>query len=275
MIEPHTTALLLAAHGERREGAENAAAARLAEALRARGLVREVGAGFIKGRPSIGEAISLLSAPRIAVYPLLMADGYFTRFRLAGILDAARRQDRARAFHVLPPLGLDRALAELVVEQALATAGDYGFAPAKTSLVLLAHGSKHGSASRLAAERLARSARILRSFKDIAVALLEQPPTLAEAVSALGSPVVVVGLFAGEGMHAAGDAPRLLAALRCDDVVFAGPIGTCDRIADLIAGALGRATRKLSRTARHHLPGAGARHADLHGTNPAAYGARC
>src|ERR1700704_3098991 len=72
-------ALLLAAHGERRANADNAGVARLAGNLAAAGVAKEVGFGFIKGSPSVDEAIRALSSRHVVVYPLFLADGYFTR----------------------------------------------------------------------------------------------------------------------------------------------------------------------------------------------------
>lgn len=87
------TALLLAAHGERRPGADNEGVFRLARALAERGLVSEIAVGFVNGAPSINDAIVSLTARRIIVYPLFASSGYFTRDRLVQVLDQVDRQD--------------------------------------------------------------------------------------------------------------------------------------------------------------------------------------
>jgi len=65
------TALLLAAHGERRPGADNEGVFRIVRALTDRRLVSEVALGFINGVPSIRDALGALTTKRIIVYPLL------------------------------------------------------------------------------------------------------------------------------------------------------------------------------------------------------------
>src|SRR5512144_3198870 len=73
------TAILLAAHGERRQDATNEGVFRLAQGLARRGLASEVAAGFINGVPTISDALVNLAARRIIVYPLFVSSGYFTR----------------------------------------------------------------------------------------------------------------------------------------------------------------------------------------------------
>jgi hypothetical protein len=51
----------------------------------------------------------------------------------------------------------------------------------------------------------------------------------------------VLGLVAGEGLHGAADAPRLVAELGRADAAYAGTIGSLDGIGDLVAAALARA----------------------------------
>ena len=113
-------ALLIAAHGERSPGATNDGVKCIARAVAARGLVSEVAVGFINGVPTIGEAFAALAAPRIIVYPLFASSGYFTRDRLVQLLDEANEE--GRDVEVLPPLGLDPGLPDLVVDRATAVA---------------------------------------------------------------------------------------------------------------------------------------------------------
>jgi hypothetical protein len=51
-------------------------------------------------------------------------------------------------------------------------------------------------------------------------------------------PAVVVGLFSGEGLHGARDAPRLVERLHRNDIVFAGIMGSGPGIAELVARAV-------------------------------------
>lgn len=227
------TALLLAAHGERRPDATNEGVFRLAEALAGRGL--EVAVGFISGVPSIKEALQTLVADRVLVYPLFAANGYFTRDRLVQILDEAK--NAGRNIEMLTPLGLDPGLPSVVLQQASHAAHEHGLAPERSTVVLLAHGSQRNPASRQSTEALARALERHGVFGKIVVAFLEEPPSLDEAIASIEGPAVVVGVFSGEGLHGAKDAPGLVARIGRRDVVFAGIMGTAPGIADLVAQA--------------------------------------
>ena len=232
-------ALLIAAHGERSEGATNDGVRRIAQAVSAHRLVAEIGVGFINGTPTIRGAFTALAAPRIIVYPLFASSGYFTRDRLVQLLDEAN--DQGRRVEVLPPLGLDPGLPGLVLDHATKVARESGLAPESCTLILLAHGSRRNTASREATEQVARAIEGRAGFRGIAIALLEERPFMDEAMALVQGPAVVVGMFSGEGMHGASDAPRLIAELNRNDVVYAGVIGNVAGIADIVAGSVAAA----------------------------------
>jgi len=238
MTDMSSTALLLAAHGERRAGATNDRAMRVAAALAARGIADEVGVAFIKGTPSIGKAIRAFAARRIIVYPLFLSEGYFIRVRLAQALDLAWRKDRRRVFHVLPPLGLDPGFADLVAEQ-VAAAQPPGSMLSAVNLILVAHGSTTNPGSRIATQRVAAGIRARSLFRSVRCAFLDEPPSLREASWNLPPPLTIVGLFAGDGRHASLDLPRLIAKLH-RVVVFAGTMASLDGVDDLVAAAVAR-----------------------------------
>lgn len=228
------TALLLAAHGERRPDAGNEGVFRIAHALSKRGL--PVAVGFISGTPSIGEALHGLDADHILVYPLFASSGYFSRDRLVQILDEANAD--GRDIEMLTPLGLDPGLPDLVLQQAEDAAHNHGFTPRTCTAILLAHGSQRNPASRQSTEHLARTLAQHATFRRVEVAFLEEQPSLEETAATCEGPAVVVGLFSGEGLHGARDAPRLVAQLRRRDIVFAGVMGSSPHIAELVATAL-------------------------------------
>lgn len=233
------TALLLAAHGERRPDAGNEGVFRIARALTDRGLVPEIAVGFISGVPTVRDALEKLTADRILVYPLFASSGYFTRDRLVQILDEAN--DDGRKIDMLPALGVDPGLPDLVLDQATQSAREHGFAPQACAVILLAHGSRRNPASRRATERMASEIERRAIFRTAAVAFLEELPSLAETAAAIEGPALVVGLFSGEGLHGARDAPRLVAQLRRSDIVFAGIMGSAPGIPELVAQAVMKA----------------------------------
>src|SRR5207249_6278958 len=185
---------LLAAHGERHADADNAGVAWLAKRLAGEGVAADVTAGFVKGIPSVGDAIAALTPRDVVVYPLFLADGYFTRVALPRLIDKARHVDSARAITVLPPLGLEPALVDVITDETAAVARARRIHPEEVTVVLLAHGSSKDKASRAAAGQLADRLHGRRRFREVRVALLEEPPSLAEAVADVQGPIVVVGL---------------------------------------------------------------------------------
>jgi sirohydrochlorin cobaltochelatase len=237
---PRPFGLLLAAHGERRTDADNAAVARLARSLADKGVAAEIGFGFIKGSPTVDDAIGTLLASDIVVYPLFLSDGYFTRVALPRLVEQAKQRDATRTISILQPLGLEPALADVIAEEAAAAAHSRANLPAETSIVLLAHGSKKDQASHMATERLADRLRQRQCFYDTRIALLEEAPSLADAIEGMSGPIIVVALFAGEGMHGVDDARRLVAELRRDDIMLMGPVGTFAGIETMIVSTVTR-----------------------------------
>jgi sirohydrochlorin ferrochelatase len=227
--------VLLAAHGERGGRADNASVARLAAALSGRNVAAEVGFGFIKGTPNISQAVRAFTASRLIVYPMFFSDGYFTGVRLPQLLEDAAHD--GRTISMLPPLGLDPGLAALVAAKAVQATRENGLTDRRAAVVLLAHGATKDAASRRATERLAERLRARAQFSAVACAFLEEAPTLDAAIERLRDPAVVVGLFAGEGLHGAEDVRRLIGGR--SDVAFAGNVGTWQETADLVAAAIG------------------------------------
>lgn len=228
-------ALLIAAHGERQPGAGNESTLRIARAVAARGFVAEVAVGFINGTPSVGDALDSITARNVLVYPLFAANGYFTRDRLVQILDQANGKNRV--IKLLSPLGLDSGLPRLIADRARIIAAANGFSQESFSIVLLAHGSRRNPASREATERAATEVAKLGARRKVMAAFLEEPPSLEDVAKACMGPTVVVGMFSGEGLHGARDAPRLIAELGRPEVVYAGVIGNAPGIEDLVARA--------------------------------------
>lgn len=230
-------ALLIAAHGERRTGAANEGAAQLAVDLMRRNLAEEIGIGFINGIPKIDETLRAFASASVLVYPLFLSDGYFNRVRLPQLL---AKGSGWRNVRVLPPLGLDPALVVLVADKAASTLAQAGLATSRATVVLLAHGSSSDPASREATESMADRLGHDGRFLAVRCAFLDERPSLSESIADVSGPVVVVGLFAGEGLHGGADVPQLLGSLARDGVVFAGNVGAFDGIADLVANAVMR-----------------------------------
>ena len=76
-------ALVLAAHGSRRDPAANALVRRLAESLRGRRLFDEVAVAFHQGEPGFDAVLDELAADEVTVVPLLTSAGPLQRGRAA------------------------------------------------------------------------------------------------------------------------------------------------------------------------------------------------
>ncbi len=226
------TALLIAAHGERRSGAGNESVMRIARALCAREIVSEVAVGFINGLPAIKDALGGLAARKVIVYPLFASNGYFTRDRLVQLIDEA--SGATREIDILPPLGLDLGLPELVIDHIDRVAQENGLVAKSLTAVLLAHGSRRDPASREATEGIASEIAKREACRDVAVAFLEERPSLEEAVHLIEGPAIVVGMFSGDGVHGARDAPQLVAKLARRDVIYSGVIGNAPGIEEVV-----------------------------------------
>lgn len=226
------TALLIAAHGERRPGAGNESVMKIARAIAARQIVSEVGVGFINGEPTIGEALRGIEARKIIVYPLFASNGYFTRDRLVQLIDEA--SEATREIDMLPPFGLDPGLPQLAIDHIDRVASENGLVTRSLTAVLLAHGSRRNPASREATEAIARQIVRRGVCRDVAIAFLEEQPFLDEAAGSIDGPAIVVGMFSGDGVHGARDAPHLVAKLGRNDMVYAGVIGNAKGIENIV-----------------------------------------
>lgn len=235
-------ALLLAAHGERRQGAGNETVAKLTAALSASNVAAEVGCGFLKGVPTIGDAIRAFSLRNILIYPLFMSDGYFTRVLLPQLVEETTAPRAETCVQYLTPFGLDPQLADLVIFNVSKAVEAQGIDAERTAVVLCAHGSQSDGASRRAANQVAEDMAKRQRFGDVRVALLEEPPELGSVLAELNGPVVVVGLFVSEGLHGGRDIPLLVAESNRTDVIFAGNVGMFPGVENVIAAAVRRAT---------------------------------
>jgi sirohydrochlorin ferrochelatase len=238
-LPPGFGAAVLASHGDRAGATPNAALLKLAGEVRALTGLAAVTGGVLKGEPSLEQALDTAFASgtgTVTVYPLFMADGYFVKKVLAERVAAAT--GRAREVRILAPLGLDPALPDLLIAEAVTAATHAGIDPAQARLLVVGHGSKLGPASATATRKAATRAALARRFASVATAFLEEEPFIEEALRAANAgPTVVAGFFFGDGLHAGEDVPDAIAETGAD-AVYAGPIGNSSAVAPLIAAAL-------------------------------------
>ena len=229
-------AAVLVAHGDRGGASPNAALRTQAEAVRALTGLSVIAAGVLKGEPTLEDALAEAAgsgAPRIAVYPLFMADGYF----MTKVRERVEATGVSPQPDILVPLGLDPALPDVLVEEAASMASREGFEPLQSRLLIVGHGSKLGPASANATRKAAARAAIARRFASVTTAFLEEEPFLDDVLAATRTPTVVAGFFFGEGMHAGEDVPDAIAETGAT-AIYTGAIGNSAAVAPLIAAAL-------------------------------------
>mgnify|MGYP001767379296 CR=1 FL=1 len=181
-------------------------------------------------------AAALARNPNPVIYPLFMAEGWFTRSHLPQRLAAAG----GAGLRQLPAFGHDPDLPSLIAAAAIAGAADHGLPPAETTLLLAAHGSQRSPASARITESIADTLRQTTGFARITTGYVEQDPWLADSARTCRAPALCLPLFATRAGHVAEDVPQALAEAR-----FPGPllpaIGEHPHTARVIAAALLRA----------------------------------
>ncbi len=226
-------AVVLAAHGDRGGDAPNSTLLAHRTALEAMGVFRRVTAGVLKGDLDLAAALAeaeAASPDRIVVYPMFMADGYFTNKVLPERIAAA---GLAAPWQITAPLGLDPRLPALALFEALSTAARAQLDAAKCRLLLVGHGSELGPASANATRRAAEAIASHGRFATIETAFLEEAPFIDASLVAGTRTTIVSGFFSGDGLHAAEDVPNAITASG-QPAIYAGPIGRSVELPRLI-----------------------------------------
>lgn len=190
---------------------------------------------------ALGKAIAQSGAGGV-VYPMFMADGWFTQSHLPARLQAAGgRSGAGGPWRILPPFGLDPRLWDLaaqVVQEACAPSGASDHGP--PDLLLAAHGSFRSDAPSRVARAVAGHVQARCGLARAEAAFIDQTPKLADA-RGFGPMSLCLPFFAASGGHVVDDLPRAL-----DEAGFQGRIlpalGLDPRVPALIAAALAATT---------------------------------
>ncbi|WP_195759884.1 CbiX/SirB N-terminal domain-containing protein [Paracoccus sp. S-4012] len=197
----------------------------------------ELGGGWVVHGATLACGCSIRRAARASVvYPLFMAEGWFTQSEMPKRLQMAG----ADGYAMLRPLGLDPALPAIGLRLAREAAEGAGLDPAVTRLIVVGHGSagkSRGSAeaTRAFADEIAGTG----AFATVECAFIEEPPFLHDLDGS--TPAVCLPFFATPAEHTTEDIPEGLAAAGAPGPI-APPVGVAAEIPALIAAAL-RAAR--------------------------------
>jgi sirohydrochlorin cobaltochelatase len=206
-------------------------AAEHASRLRALGRFAEVHACALRGWPGLAETVAAVRGTTVVVAPLLMAEGY-TLAAVHRRLEGVARPGLRRL--VCPPVGAHPRLVDIISSRALTLCGARTWRPADSALLIVGHGTERHRESSATARRHAARIAAQDVFAEVAVAFLDEPPRVPDALRALGAAqAVAVGLFVDAGEHGQEDIPALLAPAG-DRAAYAGPIGPDPLISELI-----------------------------------------
>lgn len=198
--------LLLIAHGSARYPDAARVLQNHATALRDAACFRQVEVGLLNGAPSVAQSLGQLGDATIHVVPFFMEEGYFTRVAIPRLLGADRR------IRLCPAIGIHPGMADIILAQANRACRVHAISPREAAILLVGHGSASAPGRALALYRHAAQVASAAAFSRCEAACLEEAPLLADALRGLrGHPVIVIGFFAGEGMHVRDDVPSAIA----------------------------------------------------------------
>jgi uroporphyrin-III C-methyltransferase len=218
-------ALVLAAHGSRREPEANALVRRLAESLRGRRVFDEVAVAFHQGEPGFDSVLDEVRAEEITVVPLLTSAGHYNDVVLPESLARNRRHAEVR-LRQTPPVGTHSGIAPLVARRVTELLRDSTDARETVSLLIVGHGTPRHPESRASALQLVETLRRRRVAGEVLAGFLDDDPTVEEALAhVMHRTVVVVPFLIGGGSHTLEDLPSLAASRRDVRVVVDHAVG--------------------------------------------------
>lgn len=210
-----SAALLIVGHGSTVNPASSAPSLAQANALRARGLFREVACCFWKEEPSFRDALLFFSDPEIRevyVVPNFISEGYFTQTIIPRELELTGRlttRPSGQVWKYCEPVGNHPGVTDLLLRRAHELAPEA--AEAATSLLIVGHGTALNDQSAVAAKREVQKIGALGRYASVQSAYLEEPPLIADWLSLTNTPnVLVVPFFISDGLHSYEDIPALL-----------------------------------------------------------------
>jgi uroporphyrin-III C-methyltransferase len=205
-----TRALVLAAHGSRRDPAANALVRRLAEAVRARRLFDEVAVAFHQGEPGVETVLDEVTADEVTVVPLLTSAGHYADVVLPEALARNRRFAELR-LRQTPPVGTHSGIAPLVARRVTELLRNEGIPRHSASIAIVGHGTPRHRESRTSAVQLADTLRRRRVAGEVLAAFIDDDPPVSALLDTASLPhLVVVPFLVGGGAHVGEDIPWLL-----------------------------------------------------------------
>jgi sirohydrochlorin cobaltochelatase len=215
MISKDQSALLIVGHGSTVNPDSSAPTLAHAAEIRRRKRFTEIGCAFWKEEPSLRDAIFLFDPEAIRevyVVPNFISEGYFTQTVIPRELELngpTARRSSGQIWRYCEPVGNHSMMTELLLKRAGEVARDAD--PAKTSLLIVAHGTDLNENSAVAAKREADNIRALGKYADVLNVYMEEPPLVSDWKKLTTTPnAIAVPFFISDGLHSYEDIPVLL-----------------------------------------------------------------
>jgi sirohydrochlorin cobaltochelatase len=210
-----SSALLIVAHGSTVNPDSSAPTLAHAAQIRRRKIFGDLGCAFWKEEPSLRDALFLFdpeSIREVYVVPNFISEGYFTQTVIPRELEVngpTTRRSNGQIWKYCEPVGNHSMMTELLLKRAGEVAQDAN--PARTTLLIVAHGTDLNENSAVAAKREAERIRGLAKYADVLNVYMEEPPLVSDWRKLTKTPnVVVVPFFISDGLHSYEDIPVLL-----------------------------------------------------------------
>ena len=201
-------ALVLAAHGSRRNTQANTLVdghvGRLKDVYR----FPTVKAAFNQGTPHYSEVLDSLTVNSVTIVPLFSSDGYFSRTVLPRELSLNRRYSQIR-LRLTEAVGTHARIPALAQRRILELLRHFQLEAQQTSLIVVGHGSQLHPTSSASTHLLVDYLRKAKVCQEVQAAFLDESPFLEDVSGQVLQPeVVVFPFFIGDSYHVLQDIPR-------------------------------------------------------------------
>jgi len=206
---------LIVAHGSTVNPDSSEPTLKHAAEISRRNIFANVECAFWKEEPSLRDALFLFdpeSIREVYVVPNFISEGYFTQTVVPRELELngpTTERSNEQVWKYCEPVGNHPMMTELLLKRAREVAPDA--VPAKTSLLIVAHGTDLNENSAVAAKREAEKIRALGKYAAVLNVYMEEPPLVSDwRELTKTSNVIVVPFFISDGLHSYEDIPKLL-----------------------------------------------------------------